>query len=303
MFDGLRRAFRTLSERLTTRQLSEKEVEQVMEDFKIQLISSDVAVLAAESLAESIRDRLSGVRLPMLGDKGSVLRNVWREVLEGVLIEADGEELLERIRSRPSSGEPFKLLFVGPNGGGKTTTVVKVAKLLKDRGIGSVIACSDTFRAAAIEQLKQLAERVGIRTVSQKYGSDPAAVAVDAVSSARANRVPAVLIDTAGRTEVDRNLLEEMRKIKRVVSPDVTIFVGDVLTGNAMVEQAAKFNEFVGIDYVILTKLDADVRGGAAVSVCFAVKKPILFLGIGQGLDDIVPFKKREFVDRLLSEV
>ncbi|MCS7142333.1 MAG: signal recognition particle-docking protein FtsY [Aigarchaeota archaeon] len=302
MLDGLRRAFRNLSERLTTRQLSDEEIDEVIEEFKWQLVSNDVALLAAEGLASEIKEKLSMVKVPLFGNRGEVLKPIFREALSSVLLETDEEQFISKVRAAGHDTEPFKLLFVGPNGGGKTTTVVKVAKRLKREGIPSLIACSDTFRAAAIEQLKRLAETIGVRTVSQKYGSDPAAVAIDAVNSARSNRIPLVLIDTAGRTEVDTNLLEEMRKIKRVVSPDTVIFVGDVLTGNAMVEQATKFNEYVGVDYAILTKLDADVRGGATVSLCFAVKRPILFLGVGQGLDDIVSFKKSEFIHRLLSD-
>jgi fused signal recognition particle receptor len=194
------------------------------------------------------------------------------------------------------------VLFVGPNGGGKTTTVAKIALYLKRNGLTPVIACSDTFRAAAIEQMRTLAERVGVRCVSQKYGADPAAVAVDAIASAKSSRAQVVLIDTAGRSELNRNLLEEMRKIKRVAMPRRVIYVGDALAGNAAVEQARQFDAYVGIDYVVLTKLDSDVKGGTAISVCYAVRKPILFVGIGQDLGDLAPFSKSEIIERVLGE-
>jgi fused signal recognition particle receptor len=165
-----------------------------------------------------------------------------------------------------------------------------------------VIACSDTFRAAAIEQMRTLAERVGVRCVSQKYGADPAAVAVDAIASAKSSRAQVVLIDTTGRSELNRNLLEEMRKIRRVAMPRRVIYVGDALARNAAVEQARQFDAYVGVDYVVLTKLDSDVKGGTAISVCYAVRKPILFVGIGQDLGDLAPFSKSEIIERVLGE-
>ncbi|MEM2036799.1 MAG: hypothetical protein QXG21_04490, partial [Candidatus Caldarchaeum sp.] len=174
-----------------------------------------------------------------------------------------------------------------PNGSGKTTTVVKFAHYLRKRGYSVILASSDTFRAGAIEQLETLGQKAGFLVVSQHYGADPAAVAVDAVNKAIAMRVNFVLIDTAGRTEVDRGLLEEMRKIKRVVKPDYVIYTGDALAGNVAVMQAKMFDEVVGIDYVVLSKVDADAKGGSAVSISHATGKPLLFLGIGQSLDDL----------------
>jgi len=222
--------------------------------------------------------------------------------LSSVIIEASPEKLISGIRSKNSSGSgPYVILFVGPNGGGKTTTVAKMALFFKKSGLVPVIACSDTFRAAAIEQLKTLADRIGVKAVSQVYGSDPAAVAVDTINSARASGSHVVLIDTAGRTEVDKNLLEEMRKIKRVAAPDSVIYVGDSLTGNVALEQARQFHSYVGVDYVVLTKFDSDTRGGSAISICYAIGRPIIFVGVGQGLEDLQPFSKEFLISRLFS--
>ena len=260
MLEGLRKAFKSLVEELKTRTPSEKEIERYVEDFKLNLIANDVAVEVAEKLGEELAEKLKTIKLKRFGESGDEILNQISSILDSVLKEGDVEELLRRIEEKRRRGEPFVILFVGPNGSGKTTTIAKLANLLKKRGYASLIAASDTFRAGAIEQLRKLGERVGVRVVGQRYGADPAAVAMDAVLSAKANRIPVVLIDTAGRTEIDRNLLEEMRKIKRVVNPDAVIYVGDALAGNAAVEQAKSFDEYVGVDYVILAKLDADAR-------------------------------------------
>jgi len=304
VLEGLRRAFRGLVESVTTEELTEEKLEGVLEDFRLSLIANEVSLEASEFLTERVREALRGKRVPRFSDRRDLVTGALRQALEEVLLEADPDGLVEEIRqSHSSSGEPFPVLFVGPNGGGKTTTVAKIALFLKRNGLIPVIACSDTFRAAAIEQMRTLAERVGVKCVSQKYGADPAAVAVDAIASARSSRAHVVLIDTAGRSELNRNLLEEMRKIRRVAMPRRVIYVGDALTGNAAVEQARQFDAYVGLDYVVLTKLDSDVKGGTAISVCYAVRKPILFVGTGQDLNDLAPFSKSEIIERVLGEL
>ena len=301
MLEGLRKAFKSLVEELKTRTPSEEEIERYVEDFKLNLIANDVAVEVAEKLGEELAEKLKTIKLKRFGESGDEILNQISRILDSVLKEGDIEEFLRRIDEKRRRGEPFVILFVGPNGSGKTTTIAKLANLLKKRGYASLIAASDTFRAGAIEQLRKLGERVGVRVVGQRYGADPAAVAMDAVLSAKANRIPVVLIDTAGRTEIDRNLLEEMRKIKRVVNPDAVIYVGDALAGNAAVEQAKSFDEYVGVDYVILAKLDADARGGSAISISYQTGKPILLVGTGQGLEDLKPFTKDMIRSAIIS--
>lgn len=302
MLDGLRRTFAGLAERFATTQLSETELKSVLEEFKLQLAANDVSIEAAEKISELIEERLKPLRFPRFSDRHSAIRQVMIDALSSVIIEGSPESLISEIKRKNADGSgPYVILFVGPNGGGKTTTVAKLALFLKKSGLVPLIACSDTFRAAAIEQLKTLASRIGVKTVSQVYGSDPAAVAVDAINSARASGSHVVLIDTAGRTEIDKNLLEEMRKIKRVAMPDSVIYVGDSLTGNVALEQARQFHSYVGVDYVVLTKFDSDTRGGSAISICYAIGKPIIFVGVGQGLEDLMPFTREFLISRLFS--
>jgi len=302
VLEGLRRAFKGLLESVATEELTERKLDDLLEEFKIALIANEVSVEASEFLTERVMEALRGKRVARFSDRRGVVAEALRKALEETLIEGDPKALIEEIEAHHSlTGEPYPVLFVGPNGGGKTTTVAKLALFLKDSGLTPVIACSDTFRAAAIEQMRALAERVGVRCVSQRYGADPAAVAVDAIASARSSRAHVVLIDTAGRSELNRNLLEEMRKIKRVAMPKRVIYVGDALTGNAAVEQVRQFDAYVGVDYVVLTKLDSDVKGGTAISLCYATRKPILFVGTGQDLRDLSPFSKSEVIERVLG--
>jgi fused signal recognition particle receptor len=190
---------------------------------------------------------------------------------------------------------------MGINGTGKTTTIAKTAYFLLKKGYTVVLACSDTFRAGAIEQLEEHAKKVGVKVIKHKYGSDPAAAAFDAVNYARSKGINVVLIDTAGRMQTNRNLLDEMKKIARVAQPDLKILVVDALTANDAVEQSKVFNEAVGVDAVILTKLDADARGGAALSIAYTIKKPILFLGVGQKYEDLTIFNASFILDKLID--
>jgi fused signal recognition particle receptor len=191
-------------------------------------------------------------------------------------------------------------MFVGPNGHGKTLTVAKVANLLLKNGLSVVLACSDTFRAGAEEQLEVHALRLGVKVIKHRYGADPAAVAYDAVSHASSKGLACVLIDTAGRLQTDKGLMDELRKIARVSKPALKILVVDALTGNDAYDMAIKFNDAVGIDAAILTKVDADVKGGAAVSIMTATRKPIIYFGTGQGYEDLKPFDAQWLLDRIL---
>jgi len=194
------------------------------------------------------------------------------------------------------------VLFLGINGVGKTTTVAKFARLLEKNKLSAVVAAADTHRAGAIEQITEHANRLKIKSVAQSYGSDPAAVAKDAQLYAAAHGVDVVIIDTAGRIQTSKNLMEEMGKIVRVVKPDVKIFVGDSLAGNDAISQAKEFSSYTDFDAAILTKADADVKGGAALSIAFVTQRPILYLGVGQEYDDLVPFDLEKFVESLFEK-
>jgi fused signal recognition particle receptor len=179
------------------------------------------------------------------------------------------------------------------NGSGKTTTIAKMVKLFQDNNMKCVIAASDTFRAAAIQQLEEHANRLKVKLIKHDYGADPAAVAYDAIEHAKAKDLDVVFIDTAGRLHSNTNLMDEMKKIIRVAKPDMKIFIGESITGNDCVEQAKQFNEAVGIDAIILSKADVDEKGGAAISVSYVTGKPIIYIGTGQEYNDLEKFDKK----------
>ncbi|WP_460127331.1 signal recognition particle-docking protein FtsY, partial [Thermococcus prieurii] len=268
--------------------------------LELELLEADVALETVEALREKIKEKLVGKKVRIGTNKGKLIEEALREAILEILTPEKKIDLLEMIRSKEE--KPFVIVFVGFNGSGKTTTIAKLANWLKKNGLSVVIAASDTFRAGAIEQIEEHAKRVGVKVIKHDYGADPAAVAYDAIQHAKARGVDVVLVDTAGRNELNRNLMDEMKKIVRVTKPDLVIFVGDSLSGNAVVEQAKQFNEAVRIDGVILTKLDADARGGAALSISHAIGAPILFVGVGQGYDDLKPFDEKWFVDRIFGE-
>jgi fused signal recognition particle receptor len=199
--------------------------------------------------------------------------------------------------------KPVVVMFVGINGTGKTTAIAKLVNRLQKNGTTTVLAASDTFRAGAIEQISIHADRLNTKVIKHQSGADPAAVAYDAVDHAKARKRDVVLVDTAGRMQTNSNLMDEMKKIKRVVKPHLTIFVGDSLAGNDAIEQARTFDKEVGIDAVILTKIDADAKGGAALSIAYTIKKPIAFLSTGQGYEDIIKYEPGWMVARLFADV
>lgn len=299
MFERLRESLKGLVERLSKRRFTEEELDQILWELQLQLVSNDVALKVAEHIGSELKRRLLEAEAPRFGDRGQIVREALREALKEILT-APPEDLSKMVEEKRRSGEPLILLFIGVNGTGKTTTIAKVAKLLTDHGYRVVLASGDTYRAGAIEQLEEHARRLGLRVIRHRYGADPAAVSYDAVEHARARGYDAVLIDTAGRMQTNRNLMEELRKIKRVIQPDLTILVVDALTGNDAVEQAETFNREVGFDAAIITKVDADARGGSSLSIAYATGKPILYLGTGQGYDDLQPFNPNWLVERLL---
>ncbi|MEM4699960.1 MAG: signal recognition particle-docking protein FtsY [Candidatus Nezhaarchaeales archaeon] len=301
MFDRLKQGIRSFIEALSTRQLSEEDVEGALSELFFRLVESDVAVPVAEAILEKLRGELVEARVKRTAKVGEVAREALRRVLTDLLSVAGRVDFLGEAAEARRRGDVFRVVLLGPNGHGKTLTAAKLTRLLLKNGYTVVLACSDTFRAGAEEQLEVHAKRLGVRLVKHRYGADPAAVAFDAVAHARARGLHAVIVDTAGRMQTDRPLMDEIRKVVRVVEPHLKLFVGDALVGNDALDQAEKFNEAVGIDGSILTKVDADARGGAAVSIVYATRKPILFLGTGQGYDDLIPFDANWFVSRLLG--
>ena len=302
MFERLRRAVNGLVEKLSTVELTERAVEEELEALLLELVDSDVALETAEYVVSRLKEELVGLRVKRFADRGQVVRSKFREVLREIFDRAGRIDLVEYVEELRVKKRPVVILFLGPNGHGKTTTIAKVAKLLMDRGITVVVAASDTFRAGAIEQVEEHCRRLGIRVVKHRYGADPAAVAYDAILHAKSKGIDVVLIDTAGRMQTDVDLMEEMRKIARVTEPDLKIFVGDALTGNDALDEARKFNEYVGIDCSILTKVDADAKGGAALSIVFATGRPIAYVGTGQGYSDIMKFDPEWFIEKIVGK-
>jgi fused signal recognition particle receptor len=301
LFEGLRKAFASVTSAVKEKQLGEDDLDKVVFDFQISLIENDVAQSVAEALTTDVKKSITGTKVDRSVDPAEVVGAKLSTVLRAAFEKAGTVDLLANIREKAKAGEPYVILFLGINGTGKTTTVAKTANLLKKSGFSVVCAAGDTHRPGAIEQLTEHASRLSLKVVSQRYGSDPAAVGRDGVLYAKAHHTDCLLIDTAGRMQTNQNLMEEMAKIVRVVKPDFRIFVADALTGNDAVSQAQLFNQHVGFDGAILTKADADVRGGAALSIVYTTGKPVLFLGVGQGYDDLTPFDTQKFLDSLLA--
>jgi fused signal recognition particle receptor len=301
MFQKLREGLKGLVEKVAVTQLRGEQVRGILQDFKLSLVENDVAVSVADHISDELEKRLDGVQVKRLDDRRKVVKDSLRAVLLEVLTAKDGFDFLELVDRKRGLKEPFVVAFVGINGTGKTTSIAKVATFLMKRGYSVVLACADTYRAGSIEQLEEHARRLGVRVVKHRYGGDPAAVAFDAVSHARAHGVNVVLIDTAGRIQTDRNLMAELGKVKRVVKPDLTVLTVDSLTGNDAVLQAEEFHKMVGVDGTILTKVDADVKGGSALSVTYVTKKPILFIGTGQKYTDLEEFRPERFTDMILK--
>lgn len=278
--------------------LSENDLEDILWDLEMSLLESDVALEVTEKIINSVKEDLVGKKIRRSNDVSKYTTDALKKAITEIL-DIDSKNMEELIKEKQKDNEPLIVMFVGINGTGKTTTIAKLSTHFINKGYTPVIAASDTFRAGAIEQITHHAENIGVKIIKHKKGADPAAVAYDAVAHAKAKGRELVFVDTAGRMQTNKNLMDEMAKIKRVVSPDLIIFVGDSLTGNDVVEQASKFNDAVGLDGIILTKADADSKGGAALSIGYVINTPILYLGVGQGYDDIMEFKPEWMVEQL----
>lgn len=301
MFEKLKSGLSGLVNKITTTELKTEKLRPVLSDFKLSLVENDVAFPVAERICDEMEKRLDGVQIKRLEDRKKIVKANLREVLLETMLTNDKVDLLMAIEEKRRKGEPYIIVFVGINGTGKTTTIAKFAQFLKKKGHSVVLACSDTYRAGSIEQLEEHAKRLGVRMIKHEYGADPAAVAYDTVNHAKAHGTNVVLIDTAGRIQTNRNLMNELAKIKRIVNPDMTILTVDSLTGNDAVMQAEEFHKSVGIDATILTKVDADVKGGSALSVTYVTKKPVLFIGTGQKYEDLEKFEPEKFVQMILK--
>ncbi|MCJ7506855.1 signal recognition particle-docking protein FtsY [Candidatus Bathyarchaeota archaeon] len=278
-----------------------KELERLLEEFKLLLVENDVAFEVAEHICQIMKEKIEKTQVSRFADRREMIRSTLREVLEDVLNSGGKVDIVERVQGKRGMGQPSVMIFLGINGTGKTTTIAKVANFLQKKGFSVVVACSDTYRTGSIEQLEMHAKRIGVKSIRHDYGADAAAVAFDTINYAKSHGIDVVLIDTAGRMQTDTNLMKEIEKIARVTNPDLTIFVGDSLAGNDAVSQANEFTRYVKIDGSILTKLDADAKGGSAISIAFITKKPVIFLGTGQSYDDLATFDPHSLVSRIIE--
>ncbi|MCK4415550.1 MAG: signal recognition particle-docking protein FtsY [Thermoplasmatales archaeon] len=279
------------------RGIDEGKLDGLLWDLEMGLLESDVAYSVIESIKKDIKEEIRDVsfaRSKVSDFVETVLKNAISHVLK--TNDFDFNEFIEKRK------KPVVIMFIGVNGTGKTLSIAKVANQLKKQGKTCVMAAGDTFRAGAIEQLTIHANNLGVKIIKHGHGSDPAAVAFDAIEHAKAKHKDVVLLDTAGRMQTNYNLMDEMAKIKRVAKPDLIIFVGDALSGNDAVEQAKRFNEVVGIDGVILTKVDTDAKGGSSLSIAYTIGKPLLFIGVGQGYDDHIPFNPEWMVENIFGK-
>jgi len=300
MFDKLKSGLKGLVNKVTTIELKSENLRPILEDFKMTLAENDVAFPVADRICDELEKRLTGVQVKRLEDRRKIVENSLRQVLLEVMLAEKGFDLLECAAEKRANKSPLVLLFVGINGTGKTTTIAKIAQFFKDKKYSVLLVASDTYRAGSIEQLDEHAKRLGLKMIKGVYGGDPAAVAYDAINHAKAHGTNVVLIDTAGRMQTNQNLMNELQKVKRVVCPDLTIFTVDSLIGNDAVTQAEEFNRCIGIDATILTKVDADVKGGSALSVTYVTQKPILFIGVGQTYKDLELFNPENFINMVL---
>ena len=280
--------------------ISEDDVEDILFELELGLLEADVAMDVSSVVVESVKNDLVGQKIKRSSDIEEYTYEALKNAVAKI-INIEGKSMTELLEEKVAQGEPLVVMLVGINGTGKTTTIGKLSNYYIKKGYTPVIAASDTFRAGAIEQVQYHADNLGVKLIKHEKGSDPAAVAFDAVQHARAKGKELVLIDTAGRMQTNTNLMDEMKKIRRVSKPDLVVFVGDALTGNDATEQARKFNEAIDIDGVILTKADADSKGGAALSIGYIIQKPILFLGMGQSYDDIKEYDADWMLEQIFS--
>ena len=280
------------------REIRQKDLEQPLWELELALLESDVAMPVTDRIIQTVSDDLTGKKRRWRQDIGGMVDEALRDGIERVL-DVNGLDFDAFVQQ---ASKPVTIVFTGINGTGKTTTIAKMAHRLKSQGYSVVLAAGDTYRAGALEQIERHAENLDVKLIKHQQGADPAAVIYDAEQYAKAKHKDIVLADTAGRIHTNINLMNQLKKIERVIDADLVIFVDEALAGNDAVERALQFNTVMPIDGSILTKIDADSKGGAAISIAQATGKPILFLGTGQGYGDMIKFDPAWLVNRLLSE-
>src|SRR5919199_1068559 len=304
MFDKLKKAFSKAAKGIGQKELTEKVLDDTLLDLQIALLESDVAQEVVDDLSAKLKKEMLGLKLEKEEEATEIVQSKLQMAVAEIFARAGRLDLTEKIRlKKEAKAGPFVIVFLGINGTGKTTTVAKIANLLQKAGFSIVVAAGDTHRAGAIEQLEQHTSRLSLKIVKQRYGADPSSVGRDAYDHAKKNYADVVLMDTAGRMQTSKNLMDEMGKIVRVVKPDVKLFIGDALAGNDTINQAREFFQHTNFDGAVLTKVDADAKGGAAISIVHITSRPVVYIGVGQGYDDIVPFDPDKFIGSLFGGI
>ena len=283
MFKKLKSSLNKFKENFNVvKKIDESKSKKIINDLEDSLITSNIAYSVIEKLIEDIKD-----------NKSKELKSTLKKSLDEILS-------VDKINILDKSNKPTKIMFIGVNGAGKTTTIAKIANLILKNKKSCVIAAGDTFRAAAIEQINEHGKNLGVKVISHDYGSDSTAVAYDAVDHAKSKNIDFVLIDTAGRNQANKDLMNELKKMKNKINPDFTIMVIDSMVGNDSIEQAKNFEEEIGIDGFVMTKTDAEETGGSILSVIYETKKPIIYLGSGQNYEDLTSFDKEKIIKQIL---
>jgi fused signal recognition particle receptor len=277
--------------------IEEEDLEEPLWDLEMALLESDVEMNVAEAILDTIREKLVGEARAQVQTTGGLVEEALYDALVEV-ISVGQFDFEARLRE---AEKPVTVIFTGVNGVGKTTSIAKMARYLRERGLSVVLANGDTYRAGANEQIREHAGNLGEKLITHEQGGDPAAVIYDAVEYAEAHDVDVVLGDTAGRLHTSNDLMAQLEKIDRVVDPDMTLFVDEAVAGQDAVQRAKQFDDAAAIDGAILTKADADSQGGAAISIAHVTGKPILFLGVGQEYDDLQLFDPEALVAGLLE--
>ena len=305
---SLKKGIGSLKKKLSTYEINEKNIKHAIRDFRRLLISNDVSIEVAEKISTKLTKSMMGKRAQRFSDLSKMLLEMANPILLDIISPKREINLIDEIVEKRKkidslqSKDPIVIIFLGINGTGKTTSIAKLAYKLKKRKIRVILAASDTFRSGAQEQLKSHADTIGVKIISGRYGSDSAAVAFDAIAHARAKYSDVVIVDTSGRMAINKDLMEEMKKIKRITNPDYTILVVDALAGNDASKQAVEFHKAISLDGVILAKMDADAKGGALISVTHVTNGvPILYLGTGQKYDDLQLFDPKLYLKKLLK--
>lgn len=298
----MQKGFSKFIKKIKIKELSEKDLKPIVDDLINLMIENEIGHESAEIIGKELIVQLISIEHTRFKTAKPLVREALRNSIAKILEVDESRQvhLFDMIEEAKSEGRPFIICILGINGTGKTTTIAKLTKLFQNKNYSVVLAAGDTYRSGSIQQLGKHADNLGVRMIAHDYGGDPAAVAIDAIDHAEAKNIDIVLIDTAGRMQNNINLIRELEKIIRLSEPDLRIFIGDSLAGNDVIRQVKQFDKDVGIDGIIMTKVDADVKGGAVITVAHAANRPVLYVGNGQGYDHLVEFDPNLIVNQVI---